>query len=107
MDESKAQSELIRVEIFGQSYNVRGEEERAYLEELARFVDAKMRQISESTATSDSLKVAILAALNIADELFKLERKERATRDRLATKLADWNRSLDETLKKGEGVAFS
>jgi cell division protein ZapA len=100
MDESKTPSELIRVEIFGQSYNVRGEEEKAYLEELARFVDTKMKHISETTATSDSLKVAILAALNIADELFKLERTQKAANGRLAAKLADWNRSLDETLKQ-------
>jgi cell division protein ZapA len=61
-------SHLIQVEIYGQSYNLRGEGDTAYLQELAGFVDRRMREVAEATATVDSLKVAILAALNIADE---------------------------------------
>ena len=61
-------SHLVQVEIFGQSYNLRGEGATAYLQELATYVDRRMREVAEATATVDSLKVAILAALNIADE---------------------------------------
>src|SRR5262245_24208369 len=61
-------SHLIQVEIYGQSYNLRGEGDSTYLQELAGFVDRRMREVGEATATVDSLKVAILAALNIADE---------------------------------------
>lgn len=61
-------SHLVQVEIYGQSYNLRGEGETAYLQELAAYVDRRMREVAEATATVDSLKVAILAALNIADE---------------------------------------
>ena len=64
----RQQSHLVQVEIYGQSYNLRGEGEVAYIQDLAGYVDRKMREVSESTATVDSLKVAILAALNIADE---------------------------------------
>ncbi len=64
----RQQSHLVQVEIYGQSYNLRGEGEVGYMQELARYVDGKMREVSEATATVDSLKVAILAALNIADE---------------------------------------
>ena len=56
----------------------------AYIEELARFVDTKMRTIGDATGTSEPLKVAILAALNIADELFKAEERERTSDDDLA-----------------------
>jgi cell division protein ZapA len=62
----------VKVEIYGQSYNVQGEEDDAYVRQLAAFVDEKMRSVSEATRTVDSLRVAILAALNIADELHTL-----------------------------------
>jgi cell division protein ZapA (FtsZ GTPase activity inhibitor) len=58
----------VQVEIFGQSYNLRGAATSDDLNDLAGYVDRKMREVSESTSTVDSLKVAILAALNIADE---------------------------------------
>src|SRR5262245_10970910 len=61
-------SHLVQVEIYGQSYNLRGEGATTYLQELAAYVDRRMREVAEATATVDSLKVAILAALNIADE---------------------------------------
>lgn len=64
----QAQSHLVQVEIYGQSYNLRGEGETGYIQDLASYVDRKMREVSEATSTVDSLKVAILAALNIADE---------------------------------------
>ena len=65
------------VEIFGQTYNVRGEGDPDYLTELARFVDSRMREVAAEVATVDTAKIAILAALNIADE-FSRYRKERA-----------------------------
>jgi len=64
------------VEIFGQTYNVRGEGDPDYLSELARFVDSRMRDVAAQVATIDPLKIAILAALNIADE-FSRYRKQR------------------------------
>ncbi len=64
------------VEILGQTYNVRGEGDPDYLKELARFVDSRMREVAASVATVDAVKIAILAALNIADE-FSRYRKER------------------------------
>ena len=66
------------VEIFGQTYNVRGEGDPNYLTELARFVDTRMREVAAQVATVDPMKIAILAALNIADE-FSRFRKERDT----------------------------
>lgn len=64
------------VEIFGQSYNVRGDGDPDYLMELARFVDSRMREVASQVATVDPMKIAILAALNIADE-FSRYRKSR------------------------------
>lgn len=97
----KEDGTLIQVQIFGQTYKVRGEEERAYIEELARYVDSKMKSISASTNTSDSLKIAILAALNIADEYFKLERERKDADHRVAETAHQLASALDEVLSGG------
>ena len=69
----------VKVQIFGQSYVIRGELEEGYVQKLAACVDDKMRAIADATATVDTQKVAVLAALAIADELHntQLERGER------------------------------
>lgn len=56
------------VTICGRTYHLRGEGDPDYLHHLASMVDGKMRDIAESTGTADTLKVAILAALNLADD---------------------------------------
>jgi cell division protein ZapA len=70
------QGDPTAVEIYGQIYNVRGEGDPNYLMELARFVDTRMREVAAQVATVDPMKIAILAALNIADE-FSRYRKQR------------------------------
>jgi len=62
------QSQSIAVDIYDQVYHLRGTDP-AYIERLASIVDAKMRAVSAHGNTVDSLRVAVLAALNIADEL--------------------------------------
>ncbi|MBB5341116.1 cell division protein ZapA [Tunturiibacter gelidoferens] len=62
------QSQSIAVEIYDQIYHLRGTDP-AYIERLAAVVDAKMRAVASHGNTVDSLRVAVLAALNIADEL--------------------------------------
>ena len=61
-------SSSIRVEIYDQTYHLRGSDPDDVLK-LAEYVDSKMRQVAAQTATVDSLRLAVLAALNIADEL--------------------------------------
>jgi cell division protein ZapA len=65
------QAQAVSVDIYDQVYNLRGTDP-AYIAELARSVDAKMRAVSAHGGTVDSLRVAVLAALNIADELATL-----------------------------------
>jgi cell division protein ZapA len=66
----------VKIEIYDQSYNVNAEDNEEYLKELAAYVDAKMRSVAEATHMVDSLKVAVLAALNIADESFTLRKRQ-------------------------------
>jgi len=65
--------QVAKVEIYGQYYNIKGTDDIAYITTLSDYVDAKMKEISEQTPTIDSLKVAILAALNITDQFFRLK----------------------------------
>ncbi|HXO88720.1 MAG TPA: cell division protein ZapA [Candidatus Acidoferrales bacterium] len=60
----------MKIEIYDQSYNVNADGNEEYLHELAAYVDGKMREIASATKMVDSLKVAVLASLNMADELF-------------------------------------
>lgn len=62
------------MEIFGQTYNVRAEGDSSYIHDLARFVDSRMKEVAERTATVDTTKIAILAALNISDDLHQREK---------------------------------
>lgn len=71
---SKSNGASIRVEIYDQSYNLRGSDPE-YIARLAEYVDMKMRAVGEQTATVDSLRLAVLAAINIADEYHILKRK--------------------------------
>jgi cell division protein ZapA len=95
---------LVQVQIFGQSYTIRGEADQDYILGVAAYVDRKMHEITEKlpvTSVSNSLsKVAVLAGLNIADELMK----ERAQRERLEQQLsaraARLNAVLDELLQE-------
>ena len=90
----------VRVEIFDQVYNLRGSD-ADYILKLAEYVDGKMRAVSEQTATVDSVRLAVLAALNIADEYHLLKRRlEKPSPDaqQRATKLAS---ALDEVLQDG------
>ena len=68
-------AKTIKVEIYDQFYNLRGDLDETYVHELAHFVDEKMRSVAETTRTVDSMRVAVLAALNIADELHTLRQR--------------------------------
>lgn len=87
---------MTQVEIFGQTYNVRAEGDSAYIHDLARFVDSRMKEVADRTATVDTTKIAILAALNISDDLYQMEKRRegdpadaRARAERLIRKLDD------------------
>ena len=89
-------TKTIQVEVFGQRLNLQGEGEEAYFHELAGYVDAQMRNLAQQTPTSTPTKLAILAAINITDQLLRQER-QRQTGD------AEFERrtqTLVETIEK-------
>jgi cell division protein ZapA len=92
-------SPTIKVEIYDQAYTVRSDGDPEYLKLLAEYVDQRMREISSGTLTVDSRKVAILAALYIADELHQLRKAHEQADDQLATRSAECSELLDRLLK--------
>src|SRR5205807_7642960 len=92
-------SPTIKVEIYDQAYTVRSDGDPEYLKELAEYVDRRMREISSGTLTVDSRKVAILAALYIADELHQLQKVHELADAQLATRSAECLEMLDRLLK--------
>lgn len=89
-----------KVEILGRVYSIKGITDREYLDKLASFVDSHMRQISEATGTVDTLKVAILAALNIADCYFKALDKEQHAQELTERNIAALTEQVQLTLSK-------
>jgi cell division protein ZapA len=67
----------MKIEIYDQIYNVNSGQDEEYLKTLADYVDRKMREVADATRIADSLKVAVLTALNIADEMFTLREREK------------------------------
>jgi cell division protein ZapA len=89
----------IRVEIYDQSYNLRGSDP-AYIQRLAEVVDAKMRAVAQHTSTVDSLRVAVLAALNLADDYCQLKRKSEGIEDEFTSRAGHLGRALDSALNE-------
>ncbi|HEY5074248.1 MAG TPA: cell division protein ZapA [Pyrinomonadaceae bacterium] len=94
-----AATPTIKVEIYDQAYTVRSDGDPDYLKGLAEYVDQRMREISSGTLTVDSRKVAILAALYIADELHQLRKLQEQADEQLATRSAECSEMLDRLLK--------
>ena len=97
--EGTTSSPTIRVEIYNQTYNIRSDGDTEYIIQLAEFVDSRMREISSGTLTVDSLKVAILAALHIADELHRLKNMHEQADSQLAARSTECAEMLDRLLK--------
>ncbi len=87
----------VRVEIFDQAYNLRGSDPE-YILRLAEFVDNKIRQVAMQASTVDAVRLAVLAALNIADELQTLKRKYESVSHVYTERASSLSGVLDEVL---------
>jgi len=90
----------VRVEIFDQGYNLRGTD-ADYILKLAEYVDSKMRAVAEQTHTVDSSRLAVLAALNIADEYHMLRRRTEGGGSESSKRTRQLLNALDEVLVEG------
>ena len=97
MENSTSQS--YKVVIYNQTYSLRSDHDQDYIHELAEYVDKRMNEIARATMTVDSLRVAILAALQIADELYQARRDMRETEEEIADRSAKYIDLLDQFLR--------
>ena len=91
-------SRVVHVEIHGHQYPIRSGLDPLYVAELAAYVDQKMRVASRETTAGDTLKIAVLAALNIADECFRARATEKDQRTSLSIRAGELERVLDLAL---------
>jgi cell division protein ZapA len=91
---------LVHVEIFGQSYSVKAGADPGYVEKLAALVDARMQEVSRSSGAVDSVRIAVLAALNIADELYQSKSQSSEAEDKARARAVEAVRSRAEALAR-------
>ena len=91
------------VEIFGQRLGVRADGDPSRLQELASFVDYRMREVADRSSSVDTVKIAVLTALNIADELFQERESDQDARHKQMEKKAErLVQKIEEAMKNGE-----
>jgi cell division protein ZapA len=89
----------VTVEIGGQRYPIRSGLDPAYVIELAAYVDQKMRVASEAAPTTDMLSLAILVALNLADEYFRARQTQSVSHGELYERALRLEELLDQALR--------
>ena len=92
-------SQPYKVVIYNQTYNLRSDHDPAYIQDLAEYVDRRMNEIARATMTVDSLRVAILAALQIADDYFQARKELSTTEEEIAERSAKYAELLDQFLR--------
>jgi len=95
MDSSK---NTVHVNIYGEEYPVRAEGDSEYIRQVAHYLDRKMREMAEKVPNRSPSRIAILAALNIADELFQERKKSEDNQVALEARTQEIISLLDEKL---------
>ena len=89
---------VVHVDIQGQSYAVRSDLDPAYVSELASYVEDKMGKAATEIPTADTLRIAVLTALNLADELFRARSSGEGVESLMLARAADIERIVDSVL---------
>jgi len=96
--------ESVTVTIFGKSYTLKGGADSDYVQEVAAFVNERMKEVADSSAVTSTSKVAILAAVNIADELFREQQRRLQALATLEDRSVQIARLLDQEVGAGPSV---
>jgi cell division protein ZapA len=100
-------SHVVQVEIRGQQYAVRSDLDPGYINQLAVYVDQKIRMAEVETQNADLARVTVVAALNIADELFRARADSQGLEGRLLARAADIERLIDDALAGAQKQAIA
>ena len=98
---------LVKVDIYGKEYTVKGQADPKYIESVAEYVDSKMKEVDANVPFESSLRVAILAAMNITDELFSQKNSKSDRDDEIEEKAKALVQELEETLQSSDRISAS
>jgi cell division protein ZapA len=96
--EEKVETNKVKVNIFGNTYNIQGDATPEYILQLAEFVNDKMGEVNKNITNANLVQIAILTALNIADEYFQLKEMKVGISGMLEQKTRALISMLDEGL---------
>ena len=91
-------AKVVQIEVHGQKYPIRTELEPRYVQELAQFVEGRMALASKASPSSDTVAIAILAALNITDEFFRTRSALTSDSGQIAARTEALERIVDQAL---------
>lgn len=100
IDEPKKNKMTIKVRIYGKEYSIKSSKDTEYVEEVARYVDNKMTEVDKGGISSSPVQVAVLAAMNITDELFGLKSKGSSTVKELEERSKDLTEKINSVLQE-------
>jgi len=100
-------TKTIDVEIYGQRYAIRGEADEGDIRRLASFVDSQMRHLAEGMNTTTPSKLAVLTALNLAHQLFELERKRAQGEADVERRMKSLMESIEEQVRPRSFARFN
>ena len=100
-----ADGRVMHVDIQGQRYAIRSELDPKYVNDLAAYVDQRMERVGRELASTDGVRLAVLAALNIADELFRARMDSSGVASELLSRAADIERLVDAALAAASDAA--
>ncbi len=92
-------TKTIEVEVFGHRFSLQGEGDEAYFHEVAEYVDAQMRTLAKQTRTSTPTKLALLAAINVTDQLFRHQRHQDSGESEMERRAQLLVETIDEHLE--------
>lgn len=100
---------LVEIKVFGQTYTVKSDAEEDHIQQVARYVNEKMEEILKKTRSVSTVNVAILTALNIADDLLREKEKRRIFLQEVDAKSKEWSEKIDASLggKASEKISIS
>ena len=93
---------VVQIEVHGQKYPIRTELDARYVEELAQFVESRMALAAKASPSSDAVGLAILTALNITDEYFRMRSMASSTSGTVAIRTEALERMVDQALALAE-----
>ncbi len=96
---------LVEIKVFGQIYTVKTDEEEDYIQKVAQYVNEKMAEVTKNTKSVSSLNVAILTALNLADDLVREKGKRLALLEEVERKSKDLTEKINLNINGRETEA--